>query len=92
MVNLFYAMFQSLLAMGAKKVLLGAGLGLASYATFSTVLRSIILGAAAEMQSGGAVALSYLALSGMDTALSLVFSAVLVRATMMGASLSLVKT
>ena len=91
MINIFYQMFQSLLAMGAKRVLMGAGLGLVSYATFSTVLRSIILNAASEINSGGGVALSYLALSGMDTALSLVFSAVLVRSTMMGAKLSLVQ-
>lgn len=91
MINLLYQMFQSLLAMGAKRVLLGAGLGLVSYATFSTVLRTIILGAAAEMQSGSAVALAYLSLSGLDVALSLVFSAVLVRSTMMGATLSLVQ-
>ena len=77
--------------MGLKKVLLGAGLGLVSYASMSTVLRSIILGAAAEMQGGSAAALAYLSLSGMDTALSLVFSAILVRSTMMGARLSLVQ-
>ncbi|AXH75083.1 MAG: protein of unknown function DUF2523 [Inoviridae sp.] len=84
-------MFQSLLAMGLKRVLLGAGLGLASYATFSTVLRTIILTAASEMRGGSAVALSYLALGGADVALSLIFSAVLVRSTMMGAKLSLVQ-
>lgn len=91
MVNLFYQMFQSLLAMGAKRVLLGAGLGVVSYTTFSTVLRSIILGAASEMNGAGSVGLAYLALSGLDVALSLVFSAILVRATMMGANLSLVQ-
>ena len=71
---------------------MGAGLGLASYAGLSAMLDSMITDAVVQMQSGSAVALAFLGMSGMDTALSMVMSAVLVRATIFGASLSLVKT
>ena len=71
---------------------MGAGLGLASYAGLSTMLDSMINDAVAQMQGGSAIALAFLGMSGMDTALSMVMSAVLVRATIFGASLSLVKT
>ena len=52
----------------------------------------VITSAVVQMQGGSAVALAFLGMSGMDTALSMVMSAVLVRATIFGASLSLVKT
>ena len=90
--NFFYNIGQSLLSIGIKKALMGAGLGLASYAGLSAMLDSIITKATLEMQGGSAIALSFLGMSGMDTALSMIMSAVLVRATIFGASLSLVKT
>ena len=90
--NLLFNIGQSLLSVGIKKALLGAGLGLASYAGLSTMLDNLITKANTQMQGGDAIALAFLGLSGMDTALSLVMSAVLVRATIFGASLSLVKT
>ena len=82
---------QSLLSIGIKKALMGAGLGLASYAGLSAMLDNMITSAALQMQGGSDVALAFLGMSGMDTALSMVMSAVLVRATIFGASLSLVK-
>ena len=82
---------QSLLSVGIKKALLGAGLGVASYAGLSSMLDSMINASVAQMQGGSAIALSFLGMSGMDTALSMVMSAVLVRATIFGATLSIVK-
>jgi hypothetical protein len=90
--NFLFNIGQSLLSIGIKKALLGAGLGLASYAGLSTMLDNMITSAVVQMQGGSAVALAFLGMSGMDTALSMVMSAVLVRATIFGASLSLVKT
>lgn len=90
--NFLFNIGQSLLSIGIKKALMGAGLGLASYAGLSAMLDSMITKAVTQMQGGSAVALAFLGISGMDTALSMVMSAVLVRATIFGASLSLVKT
>lgn len=89
--NFLFNIGQSLLSIGIKKALMGAGLGLASYAGLSAMLDNMITSAALQMQSGSDVALAFLGMSGMDTALSMVISAVLVRATIFGASLSLVK-
>lgn len=90
--NFLFNIGQSLLSIGIKKALLGAGLGLASYAGLSAMLDNMITNAVVQMQGGSAVALAFLGMSGMDNALSMVMSAVLVRATIFGASLSLVKT
>ena len=90
--NFLFNIGQSLLSIGIKKALMGAGLGLASYAGLSAMLDNMIMSAVVQMQGGSAVALAFLGMSGMDTALSMVMSAVLVRATIFGASLSLVKT
>ena len=89
--NFLFNIGQSLLSIGIKKALMGAGLGLASYAGLSAMLDNMITSAALQMQGGSDVALAFLGMSGMDTALSMVMSAVLVRATIFGASLSLVK-
>ena len=90
--NFLFNIGQSLLSIGIKKALMGAGLGLASYTGLSAMLDNMITSAVVQMQGGSAVALAFLGMSGMDTALSMVMSAVLVRATIFGASLSLVKT
>lgn len=90
--NFLFNIGQSLLSIGIKKALMGAALGLASYAGLSAMLDSMITDAVVQMQGGSAVVLAFLGMSGMDTALSMVMSAVLVRATIFGASLSLVKT
>lgn len=90
--NLLFNIGQSLLSIGIKKALMGAGLGLASYAGLSAMLDNMITSAVLQMQGGSDVALAFLGMSGMDTALSMIMSAVLVRATIFGASLSLVKT
>lgn len=90
--NFFYNIGQSLLSVGIKKALMGAGLGVASYTGMSTMLDSMISQSVSQMQGGSDIALAMLGMSGMDTALSMVLSAVLVRATIFGASLSLFKT
>ena len=90
--NFLFNIGQSLLSIGIKKALMGAGLGLASYTGLSAMLDSMITSAVVQMQGGSAVALAFLGISGMDTALSMVMSAVLVRATIFGAGLSLIKT
>ena len=90
--NFLFNIGQSLLSIGIKKALMGAGLGLASYTGLSAMLDSMITSAVVQMQGGSAVALAFLGMSGMDTALSMVMSAVLVRATIFGAGLSLIKT
>lgn len=89
--NFLFNIGQALLSVGIKKALMGAGLGLASYAGLSTMLDTMITNATLQMQGGSAIALAFLGISGTDTALSMIMSAVLVRATIFGASLSLVK-
>ena len=81
----------SLLSIGIKRALMGAGLGLASYAGLSTMLDRMITNATMQMQGGSDVALAFLGISGMDTALSMIMSAALVSVTIFGAKLSLVK-
>lgn len=76
----------------ASRVLLGAGLTLASYATITTVLRGFLDDSIGLLQTGDSVALAFLGISGLDTALSMVMSAVLVRSVMTGSSLFLTKT
>lgn len=90
--NFFYDIGQSLLSVGIKKALMGAGLGFASYSGLSTMLDGMITNSVSQMNGADSVALAVLGMSGMDTALSMVISAVLVRATIFGAGLSLIKT
>lgn len=90
--NFLFNIGQSLLSIGIKKALMGAGLGLASYAGLSTMLDRMITNATMQMQGGSDVALAFLGISGMDTALSMIMSAALVSVTIFGAKLSLVKT
>lgn len=90
--NFFFNIGQSLLSIGIKRALYGAGLGLASYSGLSTILDTMITNSLLEMQGADDLALAVLGMSGMDTAISMVLSAVLVRASIFGAGLSLVKT
>ena len=89
--NFLYNIGQGLLSISIKQALAGAGLGLVSYAGLSTMLDKMINDAVAQMQGADAVALAMLGISGMDTALSMVLSAALVRATIFSTKLSLVK-
>ena len=61
--NFLFNIGQSLLSIGIKKALMGAGLGLASYAGLSAMLDNMITNAVVQMQGGSAVALAFLFLS-----------------------------
>ena len=89
--NMFYQIVLSLMQVGIKRLLLGAGLGLVSYTALSNIFDNMISNAIANMQGGSDIALSFLGLSGMDTALSIVISAALVRVTIASSQLHLTK-
>lgn len=80
--ELLYDVGNSLLNGALKRVLQGAGLGLVSYAGISEMLESIIERANAQLLNGGGYALSILGLGGVDTCLSIVLSACIIRATL----------
>lgn len=90
--NFFYNIGLSLLDIGVKRLLLGAGLGLVSYTTLKTIFDSMIEKALQSMNSGLDIALSFLGLSGLDTALSIVISAMFIRVTILSAQVHLVRT
>lgn len=90
--NFLYNIGQSLLSISIKQALSGAGLGLASYAGLSTMLDNMISDSLVQMQGADAIALAMLGISGMDTALSMILSAALVRATIFSTKLSIYKT
>ena len=90
--NLLYSIGLSLLDVGVKRLLAGAGLGLVVYSGLKTLFDTMINNAVASFQGGGDLALSFLGLSGMDTALSIVISAALVRVTILSSQLHLVKS
>ena len=90
--NFLYQIGLSLLAVGIKRILMGAGLGLFSYTALKSIFNNMIDSGIGQMQSGGDIALSFLGLSGMDTALSIVISAALIRVTIFSASLHLQKS
>lgn len=90
--NFLYNIGLSLLDIGIKRLLLGAGLGLVSYTTLKTIFDSMIEKALQSMNSGLDIALSFLGLSGLDTALSIVISAMFIRVTILSAQVHLVRT
>lgn len=90
--NFFYNIGLSLLDIGVKRLLLGAGLGLVSYTTLKTIFDSMIEKALQSMNSGLDIALSFLGLSGLDTALSIVICAMFIRVTILSAQVHLVRT
>ena len=90
--NMFYQIVLSLMQVGIKRLLLGSGLGLVSYTALSNIFDNMISDAIANMQGGSDIALSFLGLSGMDTALSIVISAALVRVTIASSQLHLIKS
>ena len=80
--DLMYQVGNSLLSGAIKQVLKGAGLGLVSYASISTMLESIIARANAQLMQGDGQALSILGLGGVDTCLSIVLSACIIRVSL----------
>lgn len=89
--DLLYDVGNSLLSGALNRVLRGAGLGLVSYAGISEVLESIIERANSQLMQGEGYVLSILGLGGVDTCLSMVLSACIIRASM-GVGLGIVRT
>ena len=79
--DLLYSVGNSLLNGALKRILTGAGLGLVTYASLSTLLEKLILDANTKLQEGDGEILSIIGLSGADTALSMVLSACIIRVT-----------
>lgn len=90
--NFLYNIGLSLLDIGIKRALAGAGLGLAVYTGLKALFDSMIEKAISSMQGGSDIALAFLGLSGMDTALSIIISALLVRVTILSSQIHLVKS
>lgn len=88
--NLIYAVGQALTAGFIKKALAGAGLGLGTYAGISTLLEKIINDSKSLLYAGDSTVLQILGLGGVDTALSIILSACVVRMTISTSSVFLV--
>lgn len=88
--NLIYRVGESLLSVGIKKALAGAGLGLATYQGISSLLNKMIADANSMLATGDGRILSMIGLTGIDTALSIILSACVIRATITSSSVFLV--
>lgn len=89
--DLLYSVGNSLLSGSLKRILTGAGLGLVTYASLSTLLEKLISDANAQLATGDGAILSILGLSGIDTALSMVLSACIIRVTIYGTQIRIIK-
>lgn len=89
--QLIYKVGEYLLAVSVKRMLAGAGLGLATYAGITTLLDKLIADANAKLASGDGQILSLIGLTGIDVAISLILSACVVRATISSSSVFVVK-
>lgn len=65
----------------ASRVLIGAGLTVASYVTITSLVRGMLDDVIASIQGGDSMALAFIGMSGLDVGLSMIMSALLVRAT-----------
>lgn len=74
-----------------KKALSGASLGLGSYAGLSTLLEKLITDSTSMLYKGDSIALQILGLGGVDTALSIILSACVVRVGVMSTQVVLTK-
>lgn len=74
-----------------KRALAGAGLGLGTYAGISTLLDKIIRDSTSMLYSGDSVVLQILGLGGVDTALSMILSASMIRLTITSSRVFLIK-
>lgn len=87
--NLIYAVGQALTAGFIKKALAGAGLGLGTYAGISELLEKMIKDSTSMIYQGDSVVLQILGLGGVDTAISIILSACVVRLTITTSSVIL---
>lgn len=90
--DLLYKVGESLLSVSIKRALTGAGLGLATYAGATTLLEKLIADANATLQQGEGYVLSILGLGGVDTAISIILSATVIRFTITTSSVFLVSS
>lgn len=90
MFKVLFALFEKLTAGLAKRVLVGAGLGLASGVITLTVINFYIAKIQAQSGTLGDMA-AILHIGGLDTAISIIIGACVVRASLMAAKLSIIK-
>lgn len=89
--ELLYRLGESLLSVSIKKALTGAGLGLATYAGVTSMLDKLIADANAQLATGDGYVLSIIGLGGIDTAISIVLSACVIRMTITSTSVFITK-
>ncbi|MFB2579387.1 MULTISPECIES: DUF2523 domain-containing protein [unclassified Acinetobacter] len=89
---MLYSVGESLLSVSVKKVLSGAGLGLVTYAGMTKALEKIISDANAQLSQGDGAVLSILGLGGIDTCLSIILSACVIRMTIYGSQIRIIKS
>ncbi len=87
--EMFYGILSRLTSEFVKRALLGAGLGLTSYTAMTEIMQKMIENAQSEIMSGDAYVLSFVGLTGIDEAISIVVSACVMRMTIEFSSLSL---
>lgn len=90
MFKLLYALLEKLTAGLAKRVLVGAGLGVATGMITLTVINYYIGKIQAQAGALGDMA-AILHLGGLDTAISIIIGACVVRASLVSAKLSIVR-
>lgn len=89
--DLLFKVGDYLLSNSIKRALTGAGLGIASAQVLDAFVSSTLDTAVATMQGGSATALAFISISGVDTALSIVASAIIARVTITQAHLYITK-
>lgn len=89
--ELLYKTGDYLLANSIKRALSGAGLAVVTYQGLDIVLDTLLNNAVSNIQSASTVALSFMSLSGIDTSLSIVASAMIARISITQAHLFLTK-
>lgn len=90
MFRILYALLERLLSGLARRVLVGAGLGIATGAITLTVINYYIGKIQAQASALGDMA-SILSLGGLDTAISIIIGACVVRATLVSTKISIIK-
>ena len=89
---ILFSLTSWLLSNFAKKVLIGAGVTLASGAVFNAILSAYINKAIAASSRIDSTYLGLLSLSGLDHAISIIIGALIARATLLAANLSFKKS
>lgn len=90
-VQMIYTVGTWLTSAFVKRALAGAGLGLGTYAGLSTLLDKIIRDSTSMLYAGDSTVLQILGLGGVDTALSMILSACVIRFTIVSTSVFVVR-